>query len=133
MSAAEQAVQWAIVAAEAAADKLATDIVAFDVSDVLAITDVFVVCSARNPRQVAAIVDEVQLKVKQAGAASVRREGERENSWVLLDFVDVVVHVQLEETRSIYDLQRLWRDCPTIDLPANDSPENEPSEDGHAD
>ena len=116
MSAAQNAVQWAEVAAAAAADKKATDIVAFDVSAVLVITDVFVICGAGNPRQVDAIVDEVERRVKQAGAPSVRKEGEQGNNWVLLDFVDIVVHVQLEEARSMYDLQRLWRDCPQIDL-----------------
>lgn len=116
MTATPEALAWTRVAAAAAADKKAHDIVAFDVSGVLVITDAFLVCSASNPRQVSAIVDEVERRVKLAGAATVRKEGERESTWVLLDFVDLVVHVQMEESRSMYDLERLWRDCPQIDL-----------------
>lgn len=110
------AVEWARIAAAAAADKKAEDIVAFDVSEVLVITDAFLVCTAGNPRQVAAVVDEVERRVKAAGAATVRREGQREGGWVLLDFVDLVVHVQQPETRVLYGLERLWRDQPQIDL-----------------
>lgn len=110
------AVEWARVAAAAASDKKAEDIVAFDVSEVLVITDAFLVCTAGNPRQVAAVVDEVERRVKAAGATIVRREGQREGGWVLLDFVDLVVHVQQPETRVLYDLERLWRDQPQIDV-----------------
>lgn len=116
MTASADAVSWARVAAGAAHDKLATDVVAFDVSDVLFITDVFLICSGGNPRQVAAIVDEIETRVKRAGAATARKEGEREGRWVLIDFVELVVHVQLAEERVVYDLERLWHDCPTIDL-----------------
>src|SRR5260370_29212552 len=101
----------------AAADKLATDIIAYDVSEQIAITDAFLLCSAANDRQVRSIIDEVELKMRQAGASVVRREGEREGRWVLLDFMDVVVHVQNAEERTFYALERIWKDCPTIKLP----------------
>ncbi|MGN6722449.1 MAG: ribosome silencing factor [Marmoricola sp.] len=105
-------------AALAAADKLAEDIVAFDVSEQLAITDAFVICSASNERQVGAIVDAVEERLRAVDAKPLRREGEREGRWVLLDYYDIVVHVQHVEERAFYALERLWRDCPTIQLPA---------------
>lgn len=105
-------------AALAAADKLAEDIVAFDVSEQLAITDAFVICSASNERQVGAIVDAVEERLRGVDAKPLRREGEREGRWVLLDYYDIVVHVQHSEERAFYALERLWRDCPTIELPA---------------
>jgi ribosome-associated protein len=118
VSASPEAVALAVTAAEAASEKLADDIVAFDVSEQLVITDVFVLCSAPNDRQVQSIVDEVEERLrKQHGAKPVRREGQREGRWVLLDFIDVVVHVQHAEERVYYALERLWRDCPTIELP----------------
>jgi ribosome-associated protein len=107
----------AIAAAEAAAEKLADDIVAFDVSDRLALTDAFVICSAPNDRQVRAIVDGVEERLRALDARPVRREGEREGRWVLLDYLDVVVHVQHSDDRHFYALERLWKDCPVIPLP----------------
>jgi ribosome-associated protein len=104
-------------AALAAADKLADGIIAYDVSDQLVITDAFVLCSASNDRQVKAIVDEIELRMRQAGASLVRREGEREGRWVLLDYLDVVIHVQHSEQRTYYSLERIWKDCPPIPLP----------------
>ncbi len=119
MTATDHAVEIATIAARAAADKLAQQIVAFDVSEQLAITDVFLICSAGNERQVRAVVDEVQLKLREAGVKPLRREGERQSRWVLLDYGEIVVHVQHEEERQFYALERLWRDCPAIDLPAD--------------
>ncbi len=104
-------------AALAAADKLADAIIAYDVSDQLVITDAFLLCSAPNDRQVKAIVDEIELRMRQAGASLVRREGEREGRWVLLDYLDVVIHVQHSEQRTYYALERIWKDCPAIPLP----------------
>ena len=104
-------------AALAAADKLADGIIAYDVSDQLVITDAFVICSASNDRQVRSIVDEIELRMRQAGAGLVRREGEREGRWVLLDYLDVVIHVQHSEERTFYSLERIWKDCPPIPLP----------------
>ena len=114
MTATESAVAMAKVAAQAAADKLAKDVLLVDVSDRLAITDIFVIVTGANERQVAAIVDEVENKMRLAGVKPVRREGERDGRWVLLDFLDVVVHVQHSEERVFYALDRLWKDCPTI-------------------
>ena len=117
MTATAEAVSLAIAAAEAASDKLAEDIVAIDVSEKLVITDVFVLCSAGNERQVKAVVDAVEERLHGMGAKPLRREGESEGRWVLLDFGDVVVHVQLAEERIHYAIERLWKDCPLIALP----------------
>ena len=117
MTATKRAVELVEIAAGAAADKLATDIIAYDVSDQLVITDAFLLCSASNDRQVRAIVDEIEEKLRQAGARPVRREGEREGRWVLLDYIDVVIHVQHADERVFYALERLWKDCPRIPLP----------------
>jgi ribosome-associated protein len=114
MTATEEAVALATVAAQAAADKLATDIVLIDVSDRLAITDVFVVATGSNERQVEAIVDSVEEKARLTGHKPIRREGQRDGRWVLLDYGDVVVHVQHAEERTFYALERLWRDCPFL-------------------
>ncbi|RSM83539.1 ribosome silencing factor [Kibdelosporangium aridum] len=116
MPATPDARRLALVAANAAADKLASDIVVLDVSNQLVITDCFVIASAPNERQVGAIVDNVEEKMREAGTKPVRREGAREGRWVLLDFVDVVVHVQHTEERSFYSLERLWKDCPRIEF-----------------
>ncbi|WP_116952616.1 ribosome silencing factor [Jiangella endophytica] len=118
MTATDRAIQLAVAAAEAASDKLADDIVAFDVSERMAITDVFLVCSASNDRQVRSVVDAVEERLRDLGARPVSREGEREGRWVLLDYVEIVVHVQHAEERVFYALERLWKDCPTIELPA---------------
>ena len=114
MTASTEARETALLAAQAAADKLATDVAIVDVSERLAITDAFVLASAPNERQVQAIVDEVEERLRQHGVKPVRREGVAEARWVLLDFVDVVVHVQHAEERAYYALERLWKDCPTI-------------------
>jgi ribosome-associated protein len=119
VTASDRARDLADVAARAAAEKLAHDIVALDVSDRLVITDVFLIASAPNERQVAAIVDEIEERLRQAGAKPVRREGERDGRWVLLDYVDIVVHVQHAEERTYYALERLWKDCPVLPLPEN--------------
>ena len=114
MTASAEARDTALLAAQAAADKLATDVSIVDVSDRLAITDAFVLASAPNERQVQSIVDEVEERLREHGIKPVRREGVAESRWVLLDFVDVVVHVQHAEERAYYALERLWKDCPTI-------------------
>jgi ribosome-associated protein len=117
LTATERAVELVEIAAVAAADKLATDIIAYDVSEQLVITDAFLLCSASNDRQVRAIVDEIEEKLRRVDAKPVRREGEREGRWVLLDYIDVVIHVQHAEERVFYALERLWKDCPRIPLP----------------
>lgn len=117
MTATPRAIELIEIAASAAADKLANDIIAYDVSEQLVITDAFLLCSGANDRQVRAIVDEIELRLRQAGAGLVRREGEREGRWVLLDYLDIVIHVQHSEERVYYTLERIWKDCPAIPLP----------------
>jgi ribosome-associated protein len=118
VTATTQAIELAVAAAEAAGDKLAQDIVAIDVSDHLVITDIFVICSGNTERQVKAIVDSIEERLHGLGVKRIRREGHAEGRWVLLDFGDIVVHAQLAEERVFYDLERLWGDCPTVELPA---------------
>lgn len=117
MTATDRALELVRTAAEAASDKLGQDIIAFDVSEQLVITDAFLVCSGSNDRQVKAIVDEIEDRLRGIGAKPVRREGERDGRWVLIDYAEIVVHVQSEEERAFYALERLWRDCPMIGLP----------------
>ena len=119
MTASDTALTLARVAAQAAADKLAKDILLVDVSDRLAITDVFVIVTGANERQVGAIVDAVEEALFHLGAKPIRREGKAAGRWVLVDFGDVVVHVQHSEDRVYYALERLWKDCPLIELPAD--------------
>ena len=119
MTATDRAVELVHAAARAAADKLATDILAFDVSEQLVITDAFLLASGSNDRQVRAVVDAIEDALRDLGAKPVQREGERDGRWVLLDYGEIVVHVQHEEERQFYALERLWRDCPTIALPAD--------------
>lgn len=116
MPATTEAIAMAQAAAEAAAEKLATDIVAIDVSQYLVITDVFLLCTAANDRQVRAVVDAIEERLLRSGEKPIRREGEKESRWVLLDYGDVVIHVQVAEERIHYALERLWKDCPTIPL-----------------
>ncbi len=117
MAASERALELTMIAAHAAADKLAEDIVALDVSETLVITDVFLLCSASNDRQVRAIVDGIEEALDAIDVDPVRREGERDGRWVLLDYVDFVVHVQHSEERTYYGLERLWKDGTRIPLP----------------
>jgi ribosome-associated protein len=117
VTATDRALELVRTAAAAASDKLAENIIAFDVSEQLVITDAFLLCSAPNDRQVRAIVDEVEDRLRDVGVRPVRREGERDGRWVLIDYAEIVVHVQHEEERAFYALERLWRDCPTIALP----------------
>ncbi len=114
MTATDRARELATIAAQAAADKLATDVLILDVSERLALTDCFVMASAPNERQVGSVVDEVELRLREAGVKPVRREGESGRRWVLLDFADVVVHVMHAEEREFYSLERLWKDCPAV-------------------
>jgi len=113
----DRALRLVEAAADAAADKLATDIIAFDVSEQLAITDAFLLCTASNDRQVRAVVDGIEERLRELDARPARREGQRESRWVLLDYVDIVVHVQHTDERLYYALERLWRDCPVVLLP----------------
>jgi ribosome-associated protein len=114
--ASQRALELAHVAAQAAADKKAENIAILDVADQLVITDAFVLASAPNERQVLAIVDAIEeaLVGLPEKAKPVRREGERAGRWVLLDYVDIVAHVQHNEEREFYALDRLWKDCPRV-------------------
>ena len=116
MTATDHALELVAVAAQAAHDKKADQVLAFDVSEQIAITDAFVLASATNERAVGAIVDEVEDKLRDAGAKPIRREGHREGRWVLLDYGEIVIHVQHAEERMFYALERLWSDCPVIPL-----------------
>ncbi len=118
VTATDRSIELVNAAAQAAADRLAHDIIAYDVSDVLSITDAFLLASAPNDRQVKSIVDEIEERLnKDLGAKPVRREGDRDARWILLDYVDIVVHVQHSEERVFYALERLWKDCPELPLP----------------
>lgn len=117
MTASDRSIELAHAAARAAADRKAEEIIALDVSERLVLTDVFLIASGRNERQVAAIVDAVEEALHGLGAKPVRREGVSESRWALLDFNDVVVHVQHAEDRTYYALERLWADCPVVELP----------------
>jgi ribosome-associated protein len=114
MSATQEAVEMATIAANAAASKLASDVIVIDVSGQLVITDCFVIASASNERQVNAIVDEVEEKMLKSGYKPARREGAREGRWTLLDYRDIVVHIQHQDDRNFYALDRLWGDCPVV-------------------
>lgn len=117
MAPTETALHWAHRAAWGAAEKLATDIKLIDVSDRLGITDIFVIASAANERQVQAVVDAVEAALDQIDVDPIRREGEKSARWILLDYADIVVHVQHVEEREYYDLERLWKDCPVLEIP----------------
>ncbi|QOR69444.1 ribosome silencing factor [Ruania alkalisoli] len=107
----------AVVAARAAAGIKAREVIALDVSEQLVLTDVFVVASGSTERQVRSIVDAVEEAMRAEGVKPARKEGVAEGRWVLLDFTDIIVHVQHEEDRVFYALERLWKDCPVIELP----------------
>lgn len=119
MSATPDAIELARTAARAAAERKAEQIIAIDVSERLALTDVFLIVSGANDRQVRSIVDAVDEAMLKAGAKRKMREGFDEARWVLIDYGDIVVHVQQTEDREFYSLERLWRDCPLIGLPAD--------------
>lgn len=119
MPASDRALQLTYAAARAAADRKAEEIIALDVSAQLVLTDVFLIASGTNERQVGAIVDAVEEALFTLGAKPLRREGKAQGRWVLIDFGDVVVHVQHAEDRVYYALERLWKDCPVIELPAD--------------
>lgn len=123
MSISDLARRMAATAAHAAQDKLASNIAAIDVSDVLAITEVFVLASADNERQVGSIVDEVEDQMTAQGFEPQRREGNRENRWVLLDYGNIVIHVQRTDQREHYGLDRLYHDCPLVDIEGIEPPE----------
>ncbi len=104
----------AIAAARAAADKKANGILILDMREVTSMTDYFVICSGANDRQVARIKETVEEKLRELGEKASRREGEKYRRWILLDYIDLVVHVFLQEERDFYELERLWKDAPLV-------------------
>ena len=132
MTASSRARELVNVAAVAADSKQAEDIVALDVSGPLPLTDIFLIATGRNERNVVAIAGEIEDKMLEAGAKTLRREGRAEGRWILLDFGDIIAHVFHEEDRMYYSLERLWKDCPSIPLDVagaaifTDEPESEP-------
>ena len=116
MPATQKAIKIANIAATAAADKLAENLVALDVTEPMPLTDIFLLASGRSERQVAAIADEIEDKLLESGVKYLRREGKETGRWILLDFGDLVCHIMHEEDRMYYSLERLWKDCPVIIL-----------------
>lgn len=122
MAASERARELLRVAASAADSKQAEDLVALDVSGPLPLTDIFLIATGRNERNVLAIASEIEDKLIEVGAKPLRREGRSEGRWVLIDFGDLVVHVFHEEDRMYYALERLWKDCPVVPLTLGEHP-----------
>ncbi len=114
MTASSRALELLHIAAAAADSKQADDLVALDVSGPLPLTDVFLLATGRNERNVISIASEVEDKLIEIGVKPLRREGRQEGRWILLDFGDLIVHVFHEEERMYYSLERLWKDCPAI-------------------
>ncbi len=125
MTATDHARELLQIAAAAADSKQAEDLVALDVSGPLPLTDIFLLATGRNERNVVAIASEIEDRLIQNGSKPLRREGRAEGRWILLDFGDLVVHVFHEEDRMYYSLERLWKDCPVvpISLPVRESAE----------
>ena len=116
MTATSRARELLTVAARAADAKQGEDLVALDVSGPLPLTDIFLLATGRNERNVQAIAGEIEEKMLEAGVKTLRREGRAEGRWILLDFGDIIAHVFHEEDRLYYSLERLWKDCPAIPL-----------------
>ena len=114
MPASNACVERTQIAARAAADKFGTELVALDLSEQSVLSEVFLIVTATNPKMVDSIADEVEEKLRLAGDKPMRREGTAE--WILLDYSDLVVHIQSSELRRYYMLDRLWNDCPKIEL-----------------
>jgi ribosome-associated protein len=104
------------IAADAALDKLGKDLVAVDLTEQMVLSEVFLIVTGQNERQIDAIADNIELKLSSINEHPVRRE--KSSHWILLDYEDLVVHIQTEEIRSYYMLERLWNDCPRIEIRA---------------
>jgi ribosome-associated protein len=114
MPASKSVIQLTQVAARAVAEKLGTEMIALDLSDQLVLSEVFLIATGANVRQVDSIADFVEEKLRELGEKPARREGTEE--WVLLDYSDLVVHIQSTTLRNYYMLDRLWNDCPRLEL-----------------
>ena len=104
-----------MAAAAALDDKKGLDLALLDISELLVVTDVFVIASGTSNRHVRTLGDEVELQLNELGRKPLRREGREYSRWLLLDYGDLVIHVFDQETRDYYQLERLWADAPTID------------------
>ncbi len=120
MRASDRALDLARRAARAAHAVKAADVVALDVTTKFPLADVFLIASGSSERQVVAISERIEEELAHVGATAARREGVRQGRWALLDFNDVMVHVMHQEDRAYYDLERLWKDCPVVALPADE-------------
>lgn len=116
MTASKEALKIVQIAAQAASDKVAENLVALDVTNPMPLTDIFLIVSGRNERQVMAISDGIEDKLLENGVKLIRREGKSSGRWILLDFGYVIVHVMHEEERMYYSLERIWSDCPVVPL-----------------
>ena len=123
MPASQSVIAHTQIAAQAAADKFGTELVALDLSEQAVLSEVFLIVTAQNVRQVSAISDWVEEKLRLAGDKPLRREVSEE--WALLDYSDLVVHIQSKNLRSYYMIDRLWNDCPVIPLDIKEAPEGE--------
>lgn len=109
--------EWALLAAHAAAEKKATDVIVLDVASTIVITDYFIIASGSTDRQVRAIAEEIEDRLREAGLRAIGREGEREAKWILLDFGDIVAHIFQPDERGFYRLEKLWSDAGRVALP----------------
>ncbi len=125
MTATQHAIDLLSIATRAADSKQAEDLVALDVSGPLPLTDIFLLATGRNERNVVSIASEIEDRLLEAGVKTLRREGRAEGRWILLDFGDLVVHVFHEEDRMYYSLERLWKDCPSLPI---ESPARTPAD-----
>ena len=116
MTASKEALKIVQIAAQAASDKVAENLVALDVTNPMPLTDIFLIVSGRNERQVMAISDGIEDKLLENGVKLLRREGKSSGRWILLDFGYVIVHVMHEEERMYYSIERIWSDCPVVPL-----------------
>ena len=116
MQSPETAEEMLQLAAAAAVSKGGEDLVALNVSEPLPLVDIFLIVTGNSERNVAAIADEIEDKLLEAGHKRLRREGRQESRWVLIDFGDLVVHVFHEQERVYYGLERLWKDCPVVPI-----------------
>lgn len=116
MTASTEALKILQIAAQAAADKMAENLVALDVTNPMPLTDIFLIASGRNERQVMAISDAIEESLLEHGVKLLRREGKTSGRWILLDFGYVICHVMHEQERVYYSLERIWSDCPVLPI-----------------
>lgn len=119
------ALSRALLAADAASSKKAQDITILGVGPLIGITDYFLICSGGSERQVGTIVEEIESRLRESGTKPYRREGEHERRWVLLDYLDVVVHVFHQVEREYYELERLWKDAEQVPYESETDSESE--------